>query len=120
MTEPRVPRRDIHAEEQIAGAREEPTPAELDVERMDEVDRLNSMRQAHASFPSDAEIAERGTRHQTRHQVEDTLVLSGPELAAYRRLQAAAKAAHAAQESMAGTGQALRDAIGEMCKAVTK
>lgn len=49
----------------------------------------------------------------------EPLVLVGPQLAAYLRLQAAARAAHAAQESMATTGTALRDAIAELCKAVT-
>lgn len=47
-----------------------------------------------------------------------TTVLVGPRRDAYLRLEAAAKAAQAAQEAIGATGQELRDAIGEMCKVV--
>lgn len=48
----------------------------------------------------------------------DTLTLTGPELAAYRALRSAAAQAHAAQQSMAGSGQQLRDAIAKLCAVI--
>lgn len=50
----------------------------------------------------------------------DSLTLSGAKLTAYRQLESASVAAHAAQEAMATTGQALRDAIQAMCAAMTE
>lgn len=49
---------------------------------------------------------------------QERVVLDGPRLAAYLRLEAAAKAAHAAQAGLAATGQELREAFGELCKVV--
>lgn len=46
------------------------------------------------------------------------MVLRGPELTAYRALRDAAAQAHAAQQSMATTGQALRDAIQKLCAVI--
>lgn len=48
----------------------------------------------------------------------DSLILTGPELAAYQALRDAAAQAHAAQQSMATTGQALRDAIQKLCAVI--
>ncbi len=48
----------------------------------------------------------------------DTLTLSGAKLAAYRQLEAAAAAAHRAQDEMATTGAALREAIQALCAAI--
>jgi hypothetical protein len=48
----------------------------------------------------------------------DTLTLSGAKLAAYRQLEAAAAAAHRAQDEMATTGVALREAIQALCAAI--
>lgn len=50
--------------------------------------------------------------------VADSLTLTGPEFVAYRALRAAAAQAHAAQQSMATTGQALRDAIQKLCAVI--
>lgn len=49
---------------------------------------------------------------------EDALTLLGPELAAYRRLQTAARLAHQAQQDMTRTGGELRDAIAGLCAAM--
>lgn len=46
------------------------------------------------------------------------LVLRGPELDAYLTLRAAAAQAHAAQQSMAVSGQQLRDAIAKLCAVI--
>lgn len=51
-------------------------------------------------------------------QPADSLTLTGPELAAYRALRDAAAQAHAAQQSMATTGQQLRDAIQKLCAVI--
>lgn len=48
----------------------------------------------------------------------DSLTLRGPELVAYWNLKSAAAAAHAAQQTMATTGQALRDAIQKLCAVI--
>lgn len=88
-------RRTAEAQQQIEDARAEPTVAEREAERDDA--QLN------------ANVA----------PLPDTLTLSGAKLAAYRQLESAATAAHEAQQAMATTGVALRDAIQAMCAAMT-
>lgn len=57
-----------------------------------------------------------------RAAAPERVMLDGPRLAAYLRIEAAAKAAHAAQAqaqaSLAATGAELREAFGELCKVV--
>ena len=48
----------------------------------------------------------------------DSITLRGPELVAYQALRDAAAQAHAAQQSMATTGQVLRDAIQKLCAVI--
>ncbi len=50
--------------------------------------------------------------------IADSITLTGPELAAYRVLRSAAEQAHAAQQSMAVSGQRLRDAIAKLCAVI--
>ncbi len=99
------PEREPDAVQQIADARAEPTIEELQAQNHDpEIDGL-------------AQRAKDG-RFAAEQAPEPAVTLTGPRLAAYLRLEAAAKAAHAAQAGLAATGQELRDAIGELCKVV--
>lgn len=122
----RTPERTPEAEQQIADARAEPTLEEMAAAAHDP--QLNTELAQHAKdgrFAAAAELAHRMTEETWgARQVSDEphLKLTGPRLAAYLRIEAAAKAAHAAQAqaqaSLAATGQELREAFGELCKVV--
>lgn len=97
---PRIPRRDPIAEQQITDARAYPTSAEIEAQMQDA-----ELRTCDAYFGIDP-------------TPPDSLTLSGAKLAAYRQLELAAGAAHAAQDAMATTGAQLREAIQALCAAI--
>jgi hypothetical protein len=101
-----APQRLSDAIEQIAAARAEPT----DAARMADVDAANERwNAARNAALRDSEPPAAAT---------DSLTLTGPELAAYRQLQAAAAAAHADQQRMAVSGASLREAIHGLCAVI--